>query len=455
MTIGIPGTRGFGVGVCQLADDILNRAGLQPLDGYNDTSNDNYGNYIHTNGSIMVWIPAFCYRIGNKNHPLYEKYGENLIEIADADKAGDDQWILHRAFVDGGKQKSGVFVDKYLSSKHSNNYEPISIKNGEIICMMYDYLSADHPNYNMSFDMINDDHQLWGHIGDALVLAKRRGKQYVCLSSFVWSAITMLALSHAQASTSTDVCAWYDPLGQLNWPKGNTSDGTCHDFRDTSVSFTPSKFNPCHSLTGSGMPFAKTTHNGQCCGIADVSGNAMQPTIGIGYSKQLQSYMVLKPTASIFDFVRNQPGSDDDVCSDLTMWDYVPWDITALDMSRVANKQVMTTDEKTNHVVRIGTKDNKGIFYINSTGPEYSCCGVIPCKDAYHITDGSNPDDEDIVMMFGTNAFKVQIDKDNLLYVGGYYNNSSRGGIFLRYISDKWTVPYQHCGMRVIGYIDE
>ena len=303
MSIGIPGTLGFGVGVCQVDDHLLQQAKLTALDGYDDPTSDNYGNYIHENGSIMVWIPAFCYRIGNQSNPLYEKYGENLIEISDADNAGKDGWILHRAFVDRGQQKAGVFIDKYLSSKHANNYEPVSVKNGEIICMLYDYLPATNPKYNMSFDMVNDDQSLWGHIGDALVLAKRRGKQYVCLSSFVWSAITMLAFAHAQASTNNDVCAWYDPQGVLNWPKGNTSDGTCHDFRDRSVSFTPSSFDKRHSLAGSGTPFAKTTHNGQNCGIADVSGNAMEPTIGVGYSKKYQSYMIMKPSASIYGFV--------------------------------------------------------------------------------------------------------------------------------------------------------
>ena len=453
MSIGIPGTIGFGVGVCDVDRSILAKLQIEPLDGFDDRSNDNYGNYIHVpSQSILVWIPAFCYRIGNQNDSRYQKYGDNLIEIADADKAGSDQWIIHRAFIDGGKQKSGVFVDKYLSSKDPTNTIPVSVKNGECISMMYDYLPETNPKYVRSFEMNNDDQQLWGHIGDALVLAKRRGDNFVCLSSFVWSAITMLALAHAEASESTDVCAWFDPQGILNWPKGNTSDGTCHDFRDSTVSFTPSSFDSRHSLAGSGQPFAKTTHNGQNCGIADVSGNFMEPTIGIGYSVAQSSYMVMKPTASIYDFKRNEPGSDDDVCSDLDVWEPLPWDISILD--DVADKSKQDIKEKSSTVVRIGTADNKGIFFKESSGPQWSCCGIIPVEGGYHMTYSFKPDSEDVVPMFGTNAFKVQIHKDNLLYVGGYYNNSSRGGIFLRYISDKWTVPYQHCGLRVISYID-
>ena len=160
----------------------------------------------------------------------------------------------------------------------------------------------------------------------------------------------------------------------------------------------------------------------------------------------------MKPTASIYDFKRNEPGSDDDVCSDLDVWEPLPWDISALD--DVADKSKQDIKEKSSTVVRIGTTDNKGIFFKESSGPQWSCCGIIPVEGGYHMTYSFKPDSEDVVPMFGTNAFKVQVHKDNLLYVGGYYNNSSRGGIFLRYISDKWTVPYQHCGLRVISYID-
>lgn len=452
MSIGIPGTVGFGVGVCDVDHSLLDAAKLTPLEGYNDVTNDNYGNYIHQNRSVMVWIPAFCYRIGNKDSELYSKYGDNLIEIADGAKAGTDGWILHRAFVDRNQTKSGVFVDKYLASKHEDNYQPISVKNGEPISLMYDYLPSTNPKYNISFDMVNDDNSLWGHIGDAIPLAKRRGQQYCCLSCFVWSAITMLALSHAQHSTSTNVCGWYDSEGILNWPKGNTSDGTCHDFRDGSVSFTPSSFDKRHSLTGSGIPFNKTTHNGQNCGITDVSGNFLQPTIGIGYSEKLQHHVVMKPTASIYDFVRNEPGSDQDVCSDETVWEKLPWDIRVLD--DIGDKSKKDFKEKTSTVARVGTQDNKGVFYTADQGVEWSMCGVFPVEDGYHFTDSNTSKDDDVAPMFGTNAIKVQTHKDNLLYVGGYYNNSSRGGIFLRYISDCWSVPYQHCGLRVIGYID-
>lgn len=453
-TISIPGQRGFGVGVCNEDEEKLLAMGLSKFENTDNNESDDYGNYLHTSGSVLVWIPAFCYRIGNKNHKLYPVYGDNLIEIADADMKDTDGFILHRAFVDGGKVKSGFFVDKYLSSKDQFNKEPISVKYGDPISLYYDH-SNNSTKYNASVDMISDEDNgiLWGHIQDAIVLSKRRGPHYVCLSCFAWSAIAMLSLAHAQHSDTAKYNAWYDDDDQINFPKGNTSDGTLHDFRDHGVSFEPSKFNKQHSLTGSGQPFNKTTHNGQNNGVADVSGNFMQPTIGVGYSLANQEFRILKPTASIYDFVPNRVASTDDVCNDDEVWEPMPWDISTLEI--YDHDDVERQKYKNTIVFRVGTKDNDCVFFKNNQGSEWSCCGVFPPQNAYRITESHSESDEDnCALMFGTNAIKVCSSRDAMMYVGGYYYNSSRGGIWLRYISDKWTVPYQHCSMRVMGYID-
>ena len=44
--------------------------------------------------------------------------------------------------------------------------------------------------------------------------------------------------------------------------------------------------------TGSGMPFAKTTHNGQACGIADLNGLLWEIVIGVTILDG--SYYILK-----------------------------------------------------------------------------------------------------------------------------------------------------------------
>lgn len=58
----------------------------------------NYGNYIHTNGSVMVYS-VFAIRIGNAAAPLYSKYGADTIEVEDVELngkrwLGDSTWVL-------------------------------------------------------------------------------------------------------------------------------------------------------------------------------------------------------------------------------------------------------------------------------------------------------------------------------------------------------------------------
>ena len=65
--IGVAGGQGFGVGVYPGSKAELAAMGLTPLPGYDDPSHENYGNYQHTNGSIMCCVPAFVYRLGRSS----------------------------------------------------------------------------------------------------------------------------------------------------------------------------------------------------------------------------------------------------------------------------------------------------------------------------------------------------------------------------------------------------
>ena len=118
-----------------------------------------------------------------------------------------------------------------------------------------------------------------GILADAVVLARSRGAgTFNVASMFVYSALALLSLAHAQASTSTTHCAWYDATH--NFPKGcNTS---LKDTNDASVTFTSAGVSGDYKpLTGSGNPFAKTTHNGQSCGVADLNGAMWQVMLGL------------------------------------------------------------------------------------------------------------------------------------------------------------------------------
>ena len=266
-TIGVAGEQGFGVGPYPGDPADLIAMGLSPMDGYDDPASDNYGNYIHTNGSVMVFIPAFCYRIGKSTAPSYSRDGANALEIADAKSEGIDGFILHRAFIDGGEIKSGFFFDKYMNSKSSSNSNiAVSVKNGNPISL------SSESSYNPSSKMTGCE----GYLRDAITLPRERGGAYSCATIFQWSAIAMLSLAHGQAATSSEFCAWYDSGHTTNFPKGQNK--SMSDVNDSSVTFTTAYSG--YSKTGSGVPFAKTTHNGQNCGVCDLSGNMYQALIG-------------------------------------------------------------------------------------------------------------------------------------------------------------------------------
>ena len=120
-----------------------------------------------------------------------------------------------------------------------------------------------------------------GILADAILLCRSRGDGYNQCSAFMYGALALLATAHAQAATSTTFCAWYDPAGVTNFVKG-CNNNALSDVNDTSIAFTTAgDSNANKPLTGSAVPFAKTTHNGQECGIADLNGAMQEPALGV------------------------------------------------------------------------------------------------------------------------------------------------------------------------------
>ncbi len=111
----------------------------------------------------------------------------------------------------------------------------------------------------------------------AFTAAKTRGADFFCSSRFIFSALALLSVAHGQAATGTTWCAWYDATN--NFLKGNNKNAL-KDANDTAVTYTTDGYLNC-GLTGSGLPFAKTTHNGQTCGVADLNGNMWEINPGL------------------------------------------------------------------------------------------------------------------------------------------------------------------------------
>ena len=266
--IGVAGNAGFGVGVCP---PCKLPTGMSPMAGTYDVFDINYGNYQYADGSVMVWIPKFYYLISGNNITIkgIERYPTTALANADG-------YALHRVFIDGGVEKDGFFVDKYMISKNAwgTGYIGSSLKNGLPISTAAAHnpitgLTACAGNYY--YEMIKA-----AHARDGVNGAENASSIFSCCSRFIYAALAMLALAHAQASTSTTYCAWYNAT--YNYPKG-CNNNALKDVDDTEVTYITDGYSNC-GKTGSATPFAKTTHNGQNCRVADLNGLMYEISIG-------------------------------------------------------------------------------------------------------------------------------------------------------------------------------
>lgn len=260
--IGEAGRQGFGVGICPSLP-----AGMSMMPGSTDPASENYGNYQYSDGSVMCWIPAFYYKYGDGTNGLLvnDCKIKSYSAYASVAAANADGYALHRAFYDGDTIQLGVFVDKYKCSNNSGVAS--SIKNGAPL--------SSSPLHNPFSGLTGAPSNTYS---GALVAAKTRGNNFFCSSIFIYGMLALLSYAHGKAAQSNAWCAWYDSAGTTNFPKGNNNNAL-GDANDSTVSYTTDNYSNC-GLAGSGVPFAKTTHNGQSCGVADVNGNIYEISPG-------------------------------------------------------------------------------------------------------------------------------------------------------------------------------
>lgn len=389
------GTLGFGVGVCP---EDISKLGMEPLPGCDDVKNDNYGNYIHkSSGSIMCWIPAFKYRVNDTS--------TNSVQVWDVnDPECPSNAVLHRAFINGGKEKSGFFCDKYICSPDANNTMGISVKNGSTL-----NLTTNTSYGNRTAQLANCK----GRFEDAITASRARGAGFQCMSVFQLGALRLLTLAHAQASKSAEFNAWYDSTGQHNLPRGNTN--YLKDYDDSSVTWAADPKYANKGLTGSCKTFAKSTHNGQNSGVADLKGILFQVVTGyIGSG----SYYFLKPEV----------------------------DITTLNADAMYNNS--------NHNSRSmpftgwqGWDQSRPMFNNDSTGIHWDCCGF--------LNTVTNVGDKFVAGMFEEDQENITTTTNSFPYFGCYWNNdSSRSlGLFFSKLNGYRSRDYYYFGFRACGYL--
>lgn len=282
--IGLPGSAGFGVGICPAVP-----AGYTPLPGCTDKLSANYGNYQYSDGSVMVWVPAYWLRLGHAGNPTFGVYGVNSISIAPVGAYPDDAtanaegFYRHRAFINGGTNQLGFFRDKYDCSLNGTIASSIALA----MPMVSGPNLVGTPQVGFTGATANSQTPT-NTYGGSLQAAKSRGAKFFPESVFIADALSRISEAHAQASTSVTYCAWYDATGVCNYPKGNDnnalkSEADVLQSGAGAVTFTSAGTTtyPNFALTGSGSNLAKTTHNGQACGIADVAGNICKISPGL------------------------------------------------------------------------------------------------------------------------------------------------------------------------------
>ena len=429
--IGVAGEQGFGVGIYPgtLA------SGFSAMTGTTDIASHNYGNYQYSDGSIMVFVPKFYYRIGSTSSPNYARYGANAIDIAsakdfasesDANAAG---YALHRAFIDGGEIKSGFFIDKYLASKNGTT-SCRSVANADPISL------APTVAYNPSKGMTG----CTGIMADAVVLSRARGVGRFNLASiFMYDALAKLSLAHGQAATGTSACAWYDATGTTNFPKG-CNNGALADVNDTSVTYASSYGSK--PKTRAITNFAKTTHNGQASGVADINGSMYQAMLGLTQAgtsatdtalNTTGGAYLLKPSAALASLTGGFGGATDawgTTSSLATNYDlisgFLPW--------------ISATG-----AVYFGNGGNQ-VFSGATSGTDYlrSCSGVGNLTGM--SAAGTNQFGNDQCFQYGrANLFPM---------ASGYSNESARAGVFFRDWNYYRSKGSNFVGLRSAAYVN-
>jgi hypothetical protein len=283
--IGVAGQQGFGVGI---APEVP--AGFAKLYGTEDPASENYGNYQFSDGSVMVYIPAFFYRYGTGSNGgainvVDIKPFSHWPSVADANAAG---YALHRAFYNGGAIRQGVFVDKYLRQQQAVGWHRRSRTASSSPAR-----SAVHSAPLPSPASQAHPATTWRAL---LQRAKTRGSRFFCNTRFIRAALALLANAHGSAATGTTYCAWYS-ASSTNFPKGNNNNAL-GDANDAAIAFVDDGNGTYPTgRTGSANLPARTAHNGQLSGVMDLNGIVWETELGL--TSNGTNFYVLKTSADV------------------------------------------------------------------------------------------------------------------------------------------------------------
>ncbi|MCI7023716.1 MAG: hypothetical protein MR964_05805 [Campylobacter sp.] len=282
---------GLGAGVAYLPETAAT-VGLTPMNGANDVSHENFGNFVDSNDNVFVCIPLMFYKADTdtRNEAFYNKPN---IYISYVPKEGYAPFYAFKKSDD--TYVPCVFVSKYLMSVSGNkavdkaNQRAISKKNQDIAS------SVDHENY-LSIKRITGCEARNDNFFKAANSMNAHTVLHYAAMRFVYY---MVAEAHMQAavrkfgsisSVPSFICAYLDV--EPYFPKG--CNNRLSDINDTSIKYLQGAFSPENcGMTGSCNKPEKTSFNGQKCGIVDMGGLVYEVDAGyisIEYGVHTQTF---------------------------------------------------------------------------------------------------------------------------------------------------------------------
>lgn len=395
-SLGQPGEIGFGVSTA--LPEWYAAIGAVPLEGHDVKTSPNYGNYMHVaSGAILVCIPKHYFKITG-----------NIFEYSDTAQAG---YVIDRSFLNGDGlggtvEIPAVFITKYGLTKNgtiasSERYkDPLSTN------------SAHNPISALTGAPSNT-------YGGLYAAVKTMDANAVLTPIFHFMMLARMAKAHGQASANTSVCAYMDVNPKM--PKGNLNNALS-DVNDANVIFTSSGYLNC-ALTGSGVPFAKTTHNGQDCGIADLNGNMWEVASGF-IRTNANGFLVLKDTVDIRVLANDGTGSNG--AYNIALYD-------------VINISATVTTQNAWTYLGNGTSQVFG-FSTDTTSATYKQTAIgIPLAAGVSAAGTTE---------FGNDGlYRNSVDQLAVI-VGGYWNNTSYAGVFCLYLDAVRSSSSGHVGGR-------
>ena len=276
---------GFGAGVAYMPT-IAASLGLTAMDGASERTHENFGNFVDSRNNVFVCIPMMYYK-ADTNTRIDELMGVPKVEVSYIAKDGYAPFYAFKK--SNGEYVPSVFVSKYTMSKGSDN-KPAFIKNADPVSSDSSYngiqqfsgVEANNIGFFTAIRMLGSNY--------CLHYAALRFVYYMVAEAHKQKAILRFG---ARSKVPSSICAYLDIAPY--YPKGNNTNWG--DADDTSLKYTRAGSGTYQGSsygrgkTGSANNLAKTTFNGQKCGIADMGGNMWE--VDGGYiSDSTQTYIL-------------------------------------------------------------------------------------------------------------------------------------------------------------------